>query len=193
MHIILIIIPQPDSIYRKTSLEPCSFWNQYILMSGMCKNAKCAILHREVQEVCLSPLLRPVSLQGNISQCTLPLPPLPALISRPSEGRRLSCWAWVPHVNKPRRKQNSVKHMETGVWMACSGGRPGHLRLDQRHCLQHLVKQLQRPMQLHLDPARRVLDRRPRVVGTPALHKAHLKDAQPAQVVDADAGRRRQT
>jgi len=47
-------------------------------------------------------------------------------------------------------------------------------------------------MELDLDPAWRVLDRGPQVVGTPAFHKTHLEDAETPEVVDSDARRRRQ-
>ena len=43
-----------------------------------------------------------------------------------------------------------------------------------------------------LDPARRFFDGLARVVGPPALDEGEPQDAEPAQVVDADAGRRRQ-
>ena len=44
---------------------------------------------------------------------------------------------------------------------------------------------------MHLDPAGRLLDTDPlRVVLPPPLDEAQAQDAQPAQVVNADAGRR---
>jgi hypothetical protein len=48
-------------------------------------------------------------------------------------------------------------------------------------------------MQLHFDPAWRLLDRRTRVVGAPALDETHLEHAETPQVVDANTCRRRQT
>ena len=80
--------------------------------------------------------------------------------------------------------------------MVHAGGRPGGGSwpgLHQRHRLEDFIEQLQRPMQLDLDPARRFLDGRARVVRPPALHKAHLQHAESSQVVHANAGRRRQT
>lgn len=59
--------------------------------------------------------------------------------------------------------------------------------------MQHLVQQLQGAVQVDLDPARRLLDALPRVVGPPALDKAHPQDAQAPQVIHADASRGRQT
>ncbi len=47
--------------------------------------------------------------------------------------------------------------------------RPAHPVFSDGHRLQNFVQQLQRPMQLHLNPARSVLDAWPRVVGAPAL------------------------
>lgn len=61
------------------------------------------------------------------------------------------------------------------------------------HGVQHLVQQLQGPVQVDLDPAWGLLDALPRVIGAPAFHKAHAQDAQPAQVIHADASGRRQT
>ena len=55
------------------------------------------------------------------------------------------------------------------------------------HGLQHLVQQLQRPVQLNLDPARRLLDALARVVGPPSLDEAEPEDAEAAQVVHPDA------
>lgn len=67
------------------------------------------------------------------------------------------------------------------------------LGVGDGHGVQDLVQQLQSPVQVDLDPARRLLDALPGVVGPPALHEAHPQDAQAAQVVHADARRRRQT
>lgn len=61
------------------------------------------------------------------------------------------------------------------------------------HRVQHLVEQLQRSVQVHLDPARCVLDRVARIVGTPALDEAQTQNAQAPQIVDANAGGRGQT
>ena len=44
-------------------------------------------------------------------------------------------------------------------------------------------------MELHLDPAGRLLDALAGVVGAPALHEAQSQDAESAQVVDPDTGR----
>lgn len=46
---------------------------------------------------------------------------------------------------------------------------------------------------MDFDPAGGLLDALPRVVGPPAFHKAHAQNAQPAQVVDSDSRRGRQT
>lgn len=46
---------------------------------------------------------------------------------------------------------------------------------------------------MDFDPAGRLLDALPRVVGPPAFHEAHAQNAQPAQVVDSDSRRGRQT
>lgn len=56
------------------------------------------------------------------------------------------------------------------------------------HGVQHLVQQLQRPVQVHFNPARRLLDGLSRVVRAPALDEAEAEDAEPAQVVHADPG-----
>ncbi len=45
-------------------------------------------------------------------------------------------------------------------------------------------------MEVYLDPARRLLDRLAVVVGAPALDEGQAEDAEAAQVVDADSGRR---
>lgn len=55
-----------------------------------------------------------------------------------------------------------------------------------------LIQQLQRAVQMHLDPTRRVFDALPRVVRPPPLHEAQPEDAQPPQIIHADPGRRRQ-
>lgn len=67
------------------------------------------------------------------------------------------------------------------------------LGVGDGHGVQDLVQQLQSPVQVDLDPARRLLDALPGVVGPPALHEAHPQDAQAAQVVHADARGGRQT
>lgn len=67
------------------------------------------------------------------------------------------------------------------------------LGVGDGHGVQDLVQQLQSSVQVDLDPARRLLDALPGVVGPPALHEAHPQDAQPAKVVHADAGGGRQT
>lgn len=67
------------------------------------------------------------------------------------------------------------------------------LRVRDGHGVQHLIQQLQSAVEVDLDPAGRLLDALPRVVRPPALDEAHAQDAKPAQVVHADARRRRQT
>ena len=57
------------------------------------------------------------------------------------------------------------------------------------HRVENLVKDLESPMQVHLDPARRLLDRLPVVVWTPALHEGEPEDAKPPEVVDPDPSR----
>lgn len=61
----------------------------------------------------------------------------------------------------------SVEH-ETGpaTWVA------------EGHRLEDFVKQLEWSVQLDLDPAGRLFDCRPRIVGSPALDEAELKNAQ---------------
>lgn len=39
------------------------------------------------------------------------------------------------------------------------------------HCVEHLIQQLERAVQMDLHPARGLLDGLARVVGAPALHK----------------------
>ncbi len=56
-------------------------------------------------------------------------------------------------------------------------------RVCQWHSVQHLVQQLQRPVQMHLHPAGGVLDALPGVVRTPALHEAQAQDAQPPEII----------
>lgn len=67
------------------------------------------------------------------------------------------------------------------------------LGVGDGHGVQDLVQQLQSPVQVDFDPARRLLDALPGVIGPPTLHEAHPQDAQPAQVVHADARGGRQT
>lgn len=57
-----------------------------------------------------------------------------------------------------------------------------------RQCVQHLVQQLQCTVQMHLQPARGVLDALSGVIAAPTFHKAEPHDAQPAQVVHAQTG-----
>ena len=66
------------------------------------------------------------------------------------------------------------------------------LRVGDGHGVQHLVQQLQGPVEVDLDPAGRLLDALSGVVWPPALHKAHPQDAQPAQVVHSYPRRCRQ-
>lgn len=56
------------------------------------------------------------------------------------------------------------------------------------HGVQDFVQELQGSVQVDLDPAWRFLDALARVIGPPALDEAHPQDAQPAQVVNPDAG-----
>ena len=77
----------------------------------------------------------------------------------------------------------------------CVGGGCSVKRLgvSDGHGVQHLVQQLQGPVQVDLDPARGLLDALPWVVGAPALYKAHPEDAEAPQVVHPDPCCRRQT
>lgn len=59
--------------------------------------------------------------------------------------------------------------------------------------MQDLVQQLQRAMELNLDPTWRLLDRMARVIRTPALHEAKAKDAEPSKVVHSHCSRHRET
>lgn len=63
------------------------------------------------------------------------------------------------------------------------------LRVCDGHRVQNLVQQLQRSVQMDLDPAGGLLDALAGVVGSPALDKTHPEDAQPTEVVNADARR----
>lgn len=54
--------------------------------------------------------------------------------------------------------------------------------------MQDLVEELERTVQMDLDPARRVLYRLARVVGAPSLDEAQAEDAEATQVVDSDPG-----
>lgn len=55
------------------------------------------------------------------------------------------------------------------------------------HGMQHLIEQLQCTMQMHLNPAGRLLDRLSRVIRSPALDKAQSQYAQATQIVHTDA------
>lgn len=61
------------------------------------------------------------------------------------------------------------------------------------HGVQHLIQELQGPVQVDLDPAWCLLNALPWVIGTPAFHEAHAQDAQPAQIIHTDASCSRQT
>lgn len=61
--------------------------------------------------------------------------------------------------------------------------------LSRRQHVQHLVEQLQRSVQVHLQPAGGVLDALPWVVTPPPFDEAQPHDAQPAEVVHAQTGR----
>lgn len=62
-----------------------------------------------------------------------------------------------------------------------------------RHLMQHLVQQLQGPVQMHLDPAGRFFDRLSGIVGAPTLHERQSQDAEASQIVHPDASRRGKT
>lgn len=55
------------------------------------------------------------------------------------------------------------------------------------HGMQHLVEKLQCTVQMHFNPAGRLLDRLSRVIRTPALDKAQSQYAQATQIVHTDA------
>jgi len=55
------------------------------------------------------------------------------------------------------------------------------------HGMQDLVKQLQRPMQMHLDPAGRLLNWLPWIIRSPALDKAQSQYAKTSQIIDSNA------
>lgn len=59
-----------------------------------------------------------------------------------------------------------------------------------RQRMQHLVQQLQRSVQVNLQPAGGVLDALPRVITPPTFNEAQTHDTQPAQVVHAQTCRR---
>lgn len=59
--------------------------------------------------------------------------------------------------------------------------------------VQHLVQQLQRSVQVDLQPAGGVLDALTRVITAPTFNKAQTHDAQPAQVVHSQTRRRMYT
>lgn len=67
------------------------------------------------------------------------------------------------------------------------------LGVGDGHGVQDLVQELQGSVQVDLDPAGGLLDALAGVVRPPALDEAHPEDAQPPEVVDADARRCRQT
>lgn len=54
-----------------------------------------------------------------------------------------------------------------------------------RQRVQHLVKQLQRSVQVDLQPAGGVLDALTRVITAPSLNKAQTHNTEPSQVVHA--------
>jgi len=68
-------------------------------------------------------------------------------------------------------------------WMSYSGS-------SHWHRLQHLVKNLQGPVEVDLNPARGLFDRFPVVVRPPAFYKRHPKDARSPEVIDPDTGGR---
>lgn len=75
------------------------------------------------------------------------------------------------------RASSSMSELSVGVRVgsACAN-----------HHLEYFVQQLERTVKLDLNPTRSVLDRRSRVVGTPALHKTESKDAQTSEVICAE-------
>lgn len=79
-----------------------------------------------------------------------------------------------------------------GACRAPPAGSIQWLRVSYGHGVQHLIQELQSSVQVDLDPAGRLLDALPRVVGSPAFHKAHAQDAQPTEVIHADSGSGRQ-
>lgn len=56
-----------------------------------------------------------------------------------------------------------------------------------RHIMQNFVKKLQRTMQMNLDPAWRVFDRLPRIVGAPALDETQPEDAQSTEIINTNS------
>jgi len=57
------------------------------------------------------------------------------------------------------------------------------------HRVENLVKDLESPMKVHLDPARGLLDRLPIIVWTPALHEGEPEDAKSSEIVHPDPSR----
>lgn len=104
----------------------------------------------------------------------------------------LVTWLWKK--TKPR----SVQCVALTGWER-ERGEERMLRSVQRlwvsygHGVQHLVQELQSPVQVDLDPAWCLLNALSWVIGTPTFHKAHAQDAQPAQVIHTDASGCRQT
>ena len=73
-------------------------------------------------------------------------------------------------------------HTHTHTHSCCSGS---HCVFSWRQRVQHLVKQLQCPVQVNLQPAGGVLDALTGVITPPTFNKAQTHDTQPAQVVHA--------
>ncbi len=90
--------------------------------------------------------------------------------------RRILCCDWLPCELNPTLLLNQRKHTHTcrsvSQWV-----------FSWRQCVQHLVEQLQRSVQVNLQPAGGVLDALTRVIAPPTFNEAQTHNTQPAQVV----------
>lgn len=73
-----------------------------------------------------------------------------------------------------------------GGGRAPQGSSVGRSWVSQGHRVEHLVQQLQCPVQVHLHPAGGVLDALPGIVRPPTLHETQPQDTEASQVVHSD-------
>lgn len=66
-------------------------------------------------------------------------------------------------------------------------------RLTEWHRLKDLIEELKGSVELDLDPTRRLFDRWPWIIRSPAFDKAQLNDTESSQVVHPNSSSSRQT
>lgn len=106
-------------------------------------------------------------------------------------NRPMSCVCL--HLSAGRRSPDRSEDVTSQLLLTCSSTCVSERVLSRRQRVQHLVEQLQRSVQVNLQPAGGVLDALSGVVAPPTFDEAQTHDTQPAQVVHPQTCRRTHT